>query len=133
MKKLTPLQESGLRKILSAVKRRYMAEELTPTHQVEYYATVGEHGGTGRNFYDFKSAVRSAKSEASDSEFMDGLEYLGVAPYGMNTEFAVVFCTPKYIKRISQQWFDSPSDYQAFKAACEKYVATKKLQIGKFA
>lgn len=107
------------------------------TFYIAYYSSTGEHGEAG-TFRDFKSAYRSAltqmkgKNDEGES-FLDGLEYVGVeATWKTIPEFAIMFVTKEYIRKISTNWFNSPEEAKIFKAAAEKCLQTGKPVIGKY-
>jgi hypothetical protein len=118
-----------LKKIIESV-----LNELKPGQErfyIAYYATVGEHGEAG-TYSNFQTAFNTAKSKLKDKDFMDGLAYVGVEPTYGGSEFAVIYATPEYLKRLSQNDFNSMEDYKSFMDVYKKVMTTKKPQVGKF-
>lgn len=96
---------------------------------ISYYATVGEHGETGKRYSDFNSAVKDAIRQTKDADFMDGLEYVGVEPFGNASEFAVIFATKGYLQ-TALRGIDDPAAKKAFQTAYTKALQTGKPQKG---
>lgn len=121
--------ENKIRNIVKSVLR-----EASPDtgFQIEYYETYGQYGTTGKNYYSLESAVSEGKKHIKDSDFMGGVEYVGVIGYGGEPKFAVLYCKPSYLKHLDEFWFDSPQDFAKFRNACQKVIDTGKPVKGKF-
>ncbi len=140
--KMTPQRRKIVENYIKGLirKEKRLNESLNENNQkyyISYYATVGEHGEAG-TFSDFKQAIQGAKRFVKDKDsegtsLMDGLEYLGVeSTYSEDGQFAILFITEPYIKRLSPSHFDTPESYKAFVLAAKKCLTTGKPAIGKY-
>jgi len=102
-------------------------------YEIEYYATVGQHGSVGR--YDaFDEAKQKAliflKRERKEGNLDNGdLQYIGI---DSNDKFAVLFITPSYISDMRPYAFSDKGSYDIFMKAAEKCLETGKPQVGKY-
>ena len=132
--------ESFIRKIVKEERKRMNEKEVSARQQaglgqeryyIGYYETNGGHGESG-TFSTFDSAFNTAKRQIKDTDFMDGLEYVGVEGAYNAEQFAILLITESYLNRLTSNMFSSPEDFKIFKVAAIKYLKTKKIQIGKF-
>lgn len=126
-----------LKKIIRPLVESILRERSSVQYYIEYYATVGGHGDTGKYYSDFaiafKAAVTLSKKNPKDSDgepFMDGLEYLGVESSGGN-EFGVIFITDRYL-RTGSQGIEDPENKAAWLAVAKKCLSSGKPQLGKY-
>lgn len=129
------LPMTNIQKVKRMIREAVLKEALPPGAErfyVAYYATVGQHGEAG-TFRDFAAALKDAVKKSKDSEFMDGLEYLGVEPTHNGQEFAIIYIDETYMKHInSDQNFASSEDKNIFMTVAKKVLQTGKPAKGKF-
>jgi len=138
---LKTIIKEEVKRALSIIRLREVGESdwATPkgghpeSYYIAYYDTVGGHGEAGK-FSRFGQAYQMAVRHSKDADFMEGLEYLGVeATWEGTPDFAVVFVTDSYIKRVSANMFKNPADYKTFISAAKKCLQTGKPAIGAYA
>lgn len=115
---------------VAKVVKKMLNEGQRSGYTISYYATVGEHGETGKTYSNYTSAMRDAIISSEDPEFMDGLEYLGVEPFGSETRFSILYITPKYLNRVAQ-YIDDPADRKAWMDVASKVAAAQERSGGK--
>jgi len=101
-------------------------------YEVDYYATIGEHGSAG-DYRDFSEAYLESmkfKKQEKSAKRLDELEYIGVS--GSGNDFAVVYVTESYIKRADEKMFQSKEAYESWKAVAEETLKTGVAHKGKY-
>lgn len=112
--------------------KKQLAEALGQIYSIEYHERVGGYGDININYPSFKAALAKGLYVVDNPDFMDGLNYVGVAPYRGGNEFAILYVTPDYLKNINPSMFGSQGDYTIFKNAAQKFIDTDKIQVGKY-
>jgi len=124
------MKKSELKSLIKACVKELMEEAEMPTYyNVEYYATVGQHGSIG-DYPTFDKAMRVAKGRVKEFLADDEIEYFGIS--GNGPEFAIFKMTNDYYKRIYAGDFDTSADAKKFMQAAQKVLKTGKPVIGKY-
>jgi hypothetical protein len=105
-------------------------ESLDSGYTVTYYATVGQHGDTGKQYPDYKSALRDAIKNSEDPNFMDGLEYLGVEPFGDENRFAILYIEDRYLNNVAN-YIEGAKNKQIWKSVAQKVLQGQEKSGGK--
>jgi hypothetical protein len=99
-------------------------------YSIVYYATVGQHGDTGKSYPDYKSALRDAIKNSEDKDFMEGLEYLGVEPFGSENKFAILYIEERYLNRVAN-YIEGEKNKQIWKSVAQKVLQGQEKSGGK--
>ena len=130
-------KKQKLTELLRPIVKSILTEATRDGFSVAYYEAGGGHGDTGKLYPDYKSAMRAAITFTMDKDnegnpMTDGLEYVGVEPFGNAKKFSILFCTKNYLRVGGDpQGFDDPENAKIWLSVAKRVADAQERSGGK--